>query len=588
MVIGAFVSITAGLVLAVQVITSERIVTALGAQVIENGMTALRREFKGQADAIEGQAAFISRAVEAGTVLIDEGEALDTFLYGALAGTPQASLIAIVPESGSALLVEREPDDGVLVASRIPPNRLPEEVELQVQDGSSPARGAWTPVTFVPSRGHSYVTYTLPVMEDGRRHATIVIGVSLDQLSELTQRFSNEFLQVFLIYDDQYLLAHPAFHEAEARLSPANPILPLTDAPDGFLAGFAGMEVLEASDLLPGQMTLRVDVAPTGERRFLATEVTQEEFGDLPVTIGAHFPAALLEQPFEQLFTALLIGLALLGVSLIGAALLARSIARPVRRAAQEAGQVARLELDRISPLPGSPIRELDDLATGFNSMVSGLKAFNRYVPTALVNTLLTEGQAGAPPEERELAVLFTDIAGYTSISEGLSAAETAAFINQHLALIGGQVRAHGGTIDKYIGDAVMAFWGAPDALEHPARDAAAAALAIAHALRNDNLQRARHGLPPVRLRIGLHVGPLVVGDIGAPERVNYTVIGDTVNIAARLESLGKDIDPGADVIITTSREVADQLDSGVQIETIGLQHVKGRDRAIEVVRLLP
>jgi len=585
--IGAFVSITAGLVLAVQVVTSERVVKELGAELVVASVNALQREFQNQLTAVEEQASFIARALDTGTILIDEGESLDTFTYGTLAGTPESSAIAIIPEQGPAVLIERGPNDGVLVSSRIPRTTLPDELDLETI-ADAERTGTWTPVRYVPESGHSYVSFALPVWEGTQRVATVAIGITLDELSALTQKVSSQSLRVFLIYNDGFLLAHPDLRENSPILSPDRPILPLEEAPDRFLAGFSAMQVLEESKNLPGDMTLREGWTEAGDRRFVVTDLVQPGFGGIPVTIGADFPATLLDQPIQQLSRALLIGLLLLGGSVIGAAFLARSISLPVRRAAISATRVARLDLDDVQPLPKSPIKELNDLSTGFNSMVSGLKAFNRYVPRALVNTLLQEGRAGAPPEERELAVLFTDIAGYTSISEGLSAGETAAFINEHLALVGGQIRAHGGTIDKYIGDAVMAFWGAPDALDNPARDAAAAALAIAHALRDDNQERARRGLPPVRLRIGLHVGPLVVGDIGAPERVNYTVIGDTVNIAARLESLGKEIDPGADIIITTSREVADQLDDGVQIETIGLQHVKGRDRAIEVVRLVP
>ncbi|MCV0424099.1 MAG: adenylate/guanylate cyclase domain-containing protein, partial [Roseibium sp.] len=323
------------------------------------------------------------------------------------------------------------------------------------------------------------------------------------------------------------------------------------------------------------------------DKRFVILDRGQQGSFGLPIAMGAHFPASILEQPFDQLTDSIVLGVALLGLSLVGAGLLAHRIGQPIRRAAIGARAVAKLDLDAVEELPRSSVRELDDLASGFNSMVSGLDAFRRYVPKALVLKLLSEGRADAPPEEREVAVLFTDIAGFTSASEGMSASQTAAFVNHHLSLLGAEIRKNGGTIDKYIGDSVMAFWGAPDHLDNPAEHAARAALGMARAIREDNCHRRNEGKPPIRIRIGLHLGPLVVGDIGAPERVNYTVIGDTVNAASRLESLGKEIDPDADVTILVSKEVAKKLSDDIQQEPIGAQMVKGKAEPMEVVRLI-
>ncbi|MEC9403535.1 MAG: adenylate/guanylate cyclase domain-containing protein [Pseudomonadota bacterium] len=332
---------------------------------------------------------------------------------------------------------------------------------------------------------------------------------------------------------------------------------------------------------------MRAGYDALGNKRFVVLQSPDLGPTGLPISIGAHFPAEVLEQPLEQLSDAILIGIALLGLSLIGAGFLAHRIGQPIRRAALGARAVADLELDSAEHLPGSFVRELDDLANGFNSMVSGLTAFSRYVPKTLVRKLLREGRAYAPPEEREVAVMFTDIAGFTSASEGMTATETAAFVNHHLSLLGAEITKEGGTIDKYIGDSVMAFWGAPERLENPAEPAARAAIGMARAIREDNTARVARGEAPVRIRIGLHMGPLVVGDIGAPERVNYTVIGDTVNAASRLESLGKEIDGSSDVVILVSSEIAKRLGNTVEYRSIGQHQVKGRVEPLEVVRLI-
>jgi class 3 adenylate cyclase len=121
-----------------------------------------------------------------------------------------------------------------------------------------------------------------------------------------------------------------------------------------------------------------------------------------------------------------------------------------------------------------------------------------------------------------------------------MPAAEIADFLNHHFALVAKCVEAEGGTVDKYIGDSVMAFWGAPEPQPDHTERACRAAIGVSIALKSDNMARKREGKPPVRVRIGVHTGEVVVGNIGAPGRINYTIVGDTVNAASRLEQLCK------------------------------------------------
>ena len=142
--------------------------------------------------------------------------------------------------------------------------------------------------------------------------------------------------------------------------------------------------------------------------------------------------------------------------------------------------------------------------------------------------------------ERRDMTVMFTDIPGFTTLSEQLSATEVANLLNDHFTLVAGCVEAEEGTIDKYIGDSVMAFWGAPSKQPDHAARAIRAALAIAETVRADNAIRRTDGRQEVRIRIGIHSGPALAGNIGAPGRINYTLVGDTVNAANRIEQLGK------------------------------------------------
>jgi adenylate cyclase len=238
-------------------------------------------------------------------------------------------------------------------------------------------------------------------------------------------------------------------------------------------------------------------------------------------------------------------------------------------------------------PLAGSHFREINSLARSFNAMLDGLRAFGRYVPRTLVMRLVKEGRVGAGTEERVLAMMFTDIVSFTSTCEKMSAAEVADFINQHLSLVAACIEREGGTIDKFIGDAVMAFWGAPGRIDNPAASACRAAVAIQRALAADNERRVAAGLKPVRIRIGVHMGPVVVGDIGAPNRINYTIVGDAVNATQRLESLGKTIDPDAEAVALVSEEIFAAAADGFQFIERGAHLVKGKQESLNVFQLI-
>lgn len=182
--------------------------------------------------------------------------------------------------------------------------------------------------------------------------------------------------------------------------------------------------------------------------------------------------------------------------------------------------------------------------------MLAGLKWFETYVPKNLVLRLMRSGGTSVQSEEREVTVLFTDLVDFTQIGSRLAPAQLAALLNEHFTLLAEAIEAEEGTVDKYMGDSIMAFWGAPlDQPDHAAR-ACRAARNIARRVSIENVRRRAAGEAPLGLRIGIHSGAAIVGNIGAPSRVNYTMIGDTVNIAQRLEGLGKEVSPDTEVAV--------------------------------------
>jgi len=265
--------------------------------------------------------------------------------------------------------------------------------------------------------------------------------------------------------------------------------------------------------------------------------------------------------------------------------MLSRAMSGPLRGIAMAARKISRFELD-IEPLPGSRLAEVDQTGSAINSMVSSLSWFARYVPREVVRQLMVKPDA-SKAEDRELTILFTDMAGFTSISEAMTPMQVADFMNHHLSILTDCIEEQDGVVDKYIGDAVMAFFGAPQPLSDHAVRGCRAALAIRQAIEADNAKRRRQGLAIVRVRIGLHMGPVVVGNIGSQSRVNYSIIGDSVNTAARLESQGKELgDPTQEVGILASYNVLEAAGLISEAVEVGSVPLRGRIQATRIYRL--
>ena len=236
-----------------------------------------------------------------------------------------------------------------------------------------------------------------------------------------------------------------------------------------------------------------------------------------------------------------LIGIGLLLLVAIGLAqLLSRRIAGSLQEIATDLRSVGEFELAE-RPGAGSLIREINVVADATERMKASLRSFGHYVPTDLVRDLLSEGQeAKLDGVERPLSLFFSDVAGFTASSEGMSPTALVDALGAYLEVLTGAVERECGTIDKFIGDGVLAFFNAPrDDREH-ARHACRAALEVQAALAEAAPGWQAAGMPDFTTRIGLHTADVVVGNIGTPGRFAYTVIGDGVNLAARLESLNK------------------------------------------------
>src|SRR6185312_3463414 len=257
-----------------------------------------------------------------------------------------------------------------------------------------------------------------------------------------------------------------------------------------------------------------------------------------------------------------------------------RLIAAPLIKVVNEIRHVERFDLDKVER-HSSRLTEINNLSGAIGDMAQGLAAFRKYIPADLVRRLVSDGNgARLGGAVRPMSVMFIDLAGFTGMSERLGD-RIIPLLSRYLDVVSAQIQDHVGTIDKFIGDAVMAFWGAPSPNPDHAVDCCRAALACQRAVEEAGLTD-DYG-ESVKIRIGINSGDMLVGNIGSEVRLNYTVIGDAVNIASRLESTNKAY--GSTIII--GPETRRLAGNSIVVRELDRLAVYGRAGGLQIYELL-
>jgi adenylate cyclase len=220
---------------------------------------------------------------------------------------------------------------------------------------------------------------------------------------------------------------------------------------------------------------------------------------------------------------------------------MARRIRQPLAQLTEEMEKIGNFDLNSEIKIV-SRIVEINSMGHQLDSMKYGLRSFKKYVPADLVRELIEMGKdANLEGKKKNLTIFFSDIANFTAISERLEPEKLVSFLGEYLTVMNASLLNNQATVDKYIGDSVMAFWGAPQHIENPAVKSCRAALECQRQIRLLSQKWKSENLNfDFYTRIGIHTGDVIVGNIGSETRMNYTVIGDNVNIASRIESINK------------------------------------------------
>lgn len=585
--LGFFVLTSVAGVLGVGLVVGYRNTSELLTQKAQLIIGAQRQQVERYLTAASDQIDFIATRISSDEVEPDGSEEFVSLLLGAVSATPQILRIQFIDGEQILTGVERVQDETLPIFLKIG-----DDVDLLhlISDAIETGESHWGRILWREEYAQAVLNYQKPVIRQGKIIGVLSAWVSIVKLSEFLADQEVEFgANVFMLYGKNSVLAHPLMAFGYAGLNRAAPLPEQNRFSDPIVAAMwlPNDRFSVAKYFLTGANTRFVAYA---DWEYVVFFDELSSYGPHPLTVATYFEAHDIIAEAARLKWAIVFCLIMAVLSAGMAALIGQKIAQPVRRLSDSAKRVHDLDISNIAEIEGSFFRELDEAARSYNFMLDGLRWFELYVPKRLVRQLMrhhTGKQINSA--HRDVVIMFTDIVEFTALSEHLTAPQTALFLNEHFAGLAECIQRNGGTIDKFIGDSVMAIWGALEHQDDAADLACHAAIEIAQWIEDYNQHRRLDaGLSySVRLRIGIHIGRVVVGNIGSEGRLSYTVVGDAVNVAQRLEEAGRTLGNIEDEVnVLTSSSVRSALVKPLEFERIGAHKLRGREELVEIYSL--
>jgi adenylate cyclase len=566
--------------------TAERLLVDRAARVIEAQVSLIQSRL----DPITDQLELLSSLAAAGRIDIDSPVAMREALAVTISRMPAVSAIAFGTLDLQLHRAVRHPD-GVITRDTVKLAELPRGFE-RFREMTTSHSTFWGALFWNSVLNQPVLNVRTPVRRnDDAFVGALIATVAVGDLSSLIGDPENGVGRYFILVNHDHVLAHRRLIDPNGLgLTEATPLPTIKDVDDPVLAHIWDTPVRSAQiDRALGDLGRVVEV---DGHDWVFVFRSLPGYGPEPWLVGQYFPLADATADLDRLTNGAIVGAATLAVALLLALAMGLRMGRSIRTITSAAEAIERLDFD--APIrKDSRLREIDDAAHSLEKARNALKWFRAYVPQRLVFRLMEHGEDAVASHRRNVTVMFTDIVEFTPMAEDLSEQETADLLNHHFALLGACIEKEKGIIDKYIGDSVMAVWGGVSHSDDHAAAAIRASIDIAKVVREDNAMRRAAGKEPIRVRVGLHSGPVIVGNIGAPTRVNFTVVGDTVNVAQRFEQLGKEyMKPEDDVVVLASGDTLAAVKDlfAIDLKTVPvLEHwgLRGHEQPVEVYRLV-
>lgn len=538
--LGAFVAVAVGVTLYVSASRGLSSTQAWIAQQAEARLDALEQRIQAHLRPVGAQAEWIAAALADGGIDPARPAELDDFMFGALGATPQVSDLGIVDPFGRVRRWSRGER-----AARTADWSERVEVRKWLVAGRDQAGAAWRPLLWeeAAASGPSLL-HQLPLQRGGRFTGMLAQVVPMAKLSEDVAVFGAEYdVTAFILYGpgtDQ-VLAHRSL--AGLRKATERGSLPtIADTGDPVLAR---LHSPDGTAMLAGGLKRARGVrASVRDVTYVYLTRQMELNGPEPWTIGLYFDPVQGGQRAEVLrtFASIGAGLGVLVLAVAFAAVAGRRVGRPIEALARAARAVRKGRLDKVQALPRSRIYELDEANRSFGEMLEGLRerdlirdTLGQYVPEQVAHELLAGG-GRLEPIEAKATVLVCDIEGFAALTDTLGAHRTIEFLNAYFEVVVAIVERYRGVVTQFQGDAILAVFNVPIADQDHGANALRAALEIVRAADAQSFAGVR-----APNRVGLATGRVVAGAVGSAGRLSYTVHGNAVNLAARLEQMNKD-----------------------------------------------
>ena len=436
--------------------------------------------------------------------------------------------------------------------------------------------------------GNAGMFFSAPVrLPNGIAKGVAVLKLKSDAIGQIVERGAHGGPSAFIIDSDGVIIYHRDRNQRYRSLIPLSEAVQKRIAEDKRFR----LERIDAIGL-DALAKAMIGARETGSLRYVAND-TRAIAGFAPVAAhtwvaGVSEPEEVFAAPLRELFSNTVSSLLAVGaLVVILASLLARHLVRPLQALTKCAEAVEQGDYaNAVAKVDSND--EVGRLARTFNGMLVGIRdrekvrdVFGRMVSPEVREKLLT-GTLSLGGETVRVSVLFSDIRGFSTLSEQMSPQEVVTFLNEYLTEMSLAARNWGGYINNFIGDAIVVIFGAPMSQPDIEWRAVAAALEMRDRLRAFNLRRQSQDQPTIHNGVGISTGEVVAGQMGSLDRFLYTVIGDAVNVAARLESLTKDF-PDYPILINKATYEAVATRPELKIACLGPQAVKGRVQKVEV-----